>query len=119
MDLIEFNEVLHRRGLYWLNQLCVRFDHQLGLLVGLSALERADGLPVHHPGGIIGPALILLEHLQGGVQLIVIFLLARRLLLEGVRGSRRFELLLLGVLLQALVWPLVPRVLQGAIRVDV
>ena len=99
----------------------MRFDHQLGLLFGLSALERADGLPVHPPGGIIGPALILLEHLQGGVQLIVIFLLARRLLLEGVRGGRRFYLLLLllGVLKQALVWPLVPRVLQGAIRVDI
>ena len=99
----------------------MRFDHQLGLLVDLPALERADGLPVHPPRGIIGPALVLLEHLQGGVQLIVIFLLARRLLLEGVRGGRRFYLLLLllGVLKQALVRPLMPRVLQGAIRVDV
>ena len=108
LDLIEFVEVLHRRRLYWLNQLCVRFDHQLGLLVDLSALERADGLPVHPPGGIIGPPLVLLEHLQGGVQLILIFLLARRLLLEGVRGGRQFYLLLLGVLKQALVRPLVP-----------
>jgi hypothetical protein len=86
----------------------VRFDHQLGLLVGLSALERADGLPVHPPRGIIGPTLVFLEHLQGGVQLILIFLLARGLLLEGVRGGRRFYLLLLGVLKQALVRPLVP-----------
>lgn len=111
LDLIEFIKVLHRLLLYRLNQLCVRLHHQLSLLVDLRALERADGLPVHPPIGIIRPSLVLLEHLQGGVQLILVLLVLRGLLLEGVSGGRRFDGLLLRVCWEHgswLVGPLLP-----------